>query len=95
MFTIKFYSADGFRQIIQEADSFTILRGEGEAEITLHKRAPQEDCRFDIKEEPSCERPFGYSGPQRFGKAIIENAAGKTTEIIYLRPLPAGIPSAP
>lgn len=90
MFTIKFYSEDGFRQVIQEAESFTILRGAGEAEITLHKRAPLEDCRFDIKDE-SIEMPIDYAGPPRFGKAIIENAAGRTTEIVVLRPLPTRI----
>lgn len=95
MFTIKFYSADGSRQIIQEAESFTVLRGSGEAEITLHKRSPLEDCRFDIKEEPSIEKPFGYDGPPRFGKAIIENAVGRTTEIIIIRPLPGGVRSVP
>lgn len=82
MFTIKFYSTDGFRQIIHEADSFTILRAAGEAEITLHRRAPLEDCRFDVKDgEPNT------SDPPRFSKAIIENSSGKTTEIVYLRPL--------
>jgi len=41
MFTIKFYSNDGCRQIIREADSFTILRcprgpdDDGSAEITM------------------------------------------------------------
>ena len=77
MFTIKAY-ADGFITRILEADSFTILDGpNGTREITLH-RDSGEDVRIDV-----CQKP---SGPDRFPyyqKAIIENAAGKTTEIIH------------
>jgi hypothetical protein len=87
MFTIKFYSGDGCRQIIREAESFTILRTPPEctdpkgAEITLHQKSG-ESCRIDIADD-------GPSGPKRaegwppiFAKAIIENAAGRTTEIV-------------
>lgn len=85
MFTAKFYSHDGCRQIIKEAESFTILRspigGDGGAEITLHQKNG-DSCRIDIVED--LPRPEGW--PPVFGKAIIENAAGRTTEIIALRP---------
>lgn len=84
MFTIKFYSCDGYRQIIKEAESFTILRGDGEAEITLHQKLPHEDRRYDIKDDK--ELPATDYRPPRFGKAIIENASGRTTEIIVLGP---------
>jgi len=88
MFTIKFYSDDGYRQIIKEAESFTILRandGTGEAEITLHRKNPAEDVRYDIKHNlPGA--PAGDPWPARFGKAIIENASGRTTEIVALNP---------
>jgi hypothetical protein len=84
MFTIKLYSDDGYRIIVKSAESFTILRSEdGEAEITLHQRNPGDDCRIDIK---SGNPAPGW--PPVFAKAIIENAAGKTTEIIALRPVP-------
>lgn len=92
MFTIKFYSGDGCRQVIREAESFTILRcrpgpeDDGTAEITLHQKNPSDDYRIDIKDDGTLGLPFGYSGPPRFAKAIIENLAGKTTEIVYLRP---------
>jgi hypothetical protein len=91
MFTIKFYSGDGCRQVIKEADSFTILRSphsddDGTAEITLHQKNQADDCRIDIADN-------GPNGPNRaegwppvYGKAIIENAAGRTTEIVCLRP---------
>lgn len=87
MFTIKFYSSDGFRQVIREADSFTILRNsQGTAEITLHQKSAGESCRIDIDDD---NKPRDAGWPPAFGKAIIENAAGRTTEIIVLRPLPA------
>jgi hypothetical protein len=90
MFTIKFYSNDGCRQIIREAESFTILRApinstepDG-AEITLHQKSG-ESCRIDIADDGpnGTIRPDGW--PPAFAKAIIENAAGRTTEIIGLR----------
>lgn len=85
MFTIKFYSQGGFRQVIKEAESFTILRAEdGTAEITLHQKNQADDSRIDINDDGP--KPDGW--PPRYSKAIIENAAGRTTEIIALRPLP-------
>jgi hypothetical protein len=84
MFTIKFYSTgrnspDGYRQVIKEAESFTILRGDdGTAEITMHH--PNGDFRLDVNDAPA---PDGYV--DRFESAIIENASGKTTEMIALR----------
>lgn len=86
MFTIKFYSADGCRQIIEQADSFTILRspigsGDDGAEITLHRKNG-ENCRIDIVGDGHPAREEGW--PPVFAKAIIENAAGRTTEIIAL-----------
>lgn len=84
MFTIKLYQDKG-RQKIMAAESFTILRGGSnlsEAEITLHQKNG-DGVRYDIKAEP----PENYDGPTIFQKAIIENMAGKTTEIIQLRPM--------
>jgi hypothetical protein len=84
MFTIKLYQ-DAGRQKIMAAESFTILRGgdnPSEAEITLHLKNG-EGVRYDIKAEP----PQDYEGPTIFQRAIIENMAGKTTEIIQLRPM--------
>ena len=82
MFTIKLYQDTG-RQKIMAAESFTILRGHpgDEAEITLHQKNQNDDIRYDIRPEP----PEGYEGPTIFQRAIIENMAGKTTEIIQLR----------
>ncbi|HXI43853.1 MAG TPA: hypothetical protein VNH83_27980 [Bryobacteraceae bacterium] len=92
MFTIKFYSSDGFRQVIKEAESFTILRSEdGTAEITLHQKNQADDCRIDINDD---DKQYTEGWPMRYGRAIIENAAGRTTEIIYLRPLPGLAPRA-
>jgi hypothetical protein len=85
MFTIKLYQ-DAGRQKILAAESFTILHGgnNGEAEITLHQKNQNDDIRYDIRPElPTLE---GYEGPTIFQRAIIENMAGKTTEIIQLRP---------
>jgi hypothetical protein len=84
MFTVKFYQSF-HRQVIEQADSVTILKDEesGTAEITLH-RTIGIDVRRDIKDER--DRKDSYE-PPFFDKAIIENAAGKTTEIIVLRPI--------
>jgi hypothetical protein len=89
MFTIKLYSHDSFRQKILQAESFTILRGDdGGAEITLHQ-ADGDGIRYDV----APERPLANGDlRQFFGSAIIENAAGKTTEIIRLGP---GNPNLP
>lgn len=89
MFTIKLYSDNGCRQRILSAESFTVLRmgsspGGDEAEITLHQKDQNNDVRYDIK--PHAPLPNDYSGPVIYQRAIIENAAGKTTEIIQLRP---------
>lgn len=88
MFTIKFYRDDGYRQRILEAESFTILRDQmGNAEITLHRQpgpnGEYRDERFDINHsDPQC------SGmPERFDRAVIENALGKTSEIVTVRVL--------
>ncbi len=91
MFTVKFYSGNGYRQKILSAESFTILRGGSspggdEAEITLHQKNPNDDMRYDIKSD--VEMPVDYAGPPIYQRAIIENSAGKTTEIIQLRPAP-------
>lgn len=86
MFTIKLYTGstshpDGYRQRILSADSFTILRSpDGSGEITLHRKTG-DDQRVDIG-DPAKRRP---DWPEVFERAIIENAAGKTTEIIGLR----------
>lgn len=91
MFTIKFYSEDGCRQRIYEAQSFTILRapkdstGPGpawtvDAEITLHQKSQGEDFRVDIGHDIKGNRPLLW--PPLYQKAIIENASGRTTEII-------------
>lgn len=79
MFTIKVY--EGLKQRIYAAESFTILRGDnGEAEITVHTKDSRDDFRLDV-------RHAGLDEPARvFDKAIIENAAGKTTEVITLGP---------
>jgi hypothetical protein len=87
MFTIKVY--EGSKQRIYAAESFTILRGDnGEAEITVHTKDNREDFRLDVRHaEPD--------DPARvFDKAIIENAAGRTTEIIALGPYPLKSPRA-
>lgn len=86
MFTIKFYSESGFRQRILEAESFTILRDQsGGAEITLHQKNSNDDIRMDVRGDAS-DVP---SGPPTYNRAIIENAAGKTTEIVTPSPFGA------
>lgn len=85
MFTVKLYSGDGCRQIIREAESFTILRSptnSDEAEITLHQKDGVGSCRIDIGDERS---PRQEGWPPIFAKAIIENSAGRTTEIVGQR----------
>ena len=86
MFTIKFYSDDGCRQVIKSAESFTILRAPdmcSDAEITLHQKSQADDCRIDIV-PAGTERLEGW--PPTYQTAIIENALGKTTEIIKAGP---------
>jgi hypothetical protein len=86
MFTIKLYSGPGERQVILAADSFTILRDKaGGAEITLHQKGG-DSTRYDVGADiGKPTRPEGF--PPVFDRAIIENAQGKTTEIISQRPI--------
>lgn len=90
MFTIKLYSHDSYRQKILKAESFTILRGDdGGAEITVHQVDQNDDRRYDV----APDQPQAIDDPrQLFGSAIIENAAGKTTEIIRLGPSNPNLP---
>ena len=82
MFTVKAYEGDKLR--LFEADSLTVLRDQGEAEITLH-RTIGEDMRIDVKDREEKAEAFW---PSRFDQVIIENSAGKTTEIIRYLGLP-------
>lgn len=77
MFTIKLYA--GWRTAIYAADFLTILRDDEGAEITLHRKSG-DDIRFDVC--PDVGKPIIVGEPARFTKAIIENAVGKTSEII-------------
>ena len=89
MFTIKLYGDLGHRQRILEAESFTILRVSDGFEVTLHRppSMAHDDCRYDIKNawpEPKTSDEQQGQWPARFDRAIIENAAGKTTEIVSI-----------
>lgn len=87
MFTIKLYADLGARMRIHAADDFTILSvlekdtpmGGEWVEITAHRKIGV-DIRFDIG--PSPYTPEGGV----WDKAIIENAMGRTTEIIDMQP---------
>ena len=89
MFTLKFYSDNGLRQRVLSAESLTILRAEdGAAEVTLHQKNTNEDTRIDI----SWDLPSTSYAPPTYQQVIVENAAGKTTEIITLGPDPKDLP---
>lgn len=76
MFTAKFYTRTG-RCVIHEAESFTILGDAEGHEVTLH-RANGDDIRLDLNDDP--ESPENW--PARYQRLVIENANGKTTEMI-------------
>lgn len=94
MFTLKLYNWNGARIDIVEVESFTVLRNakgspgtpeqpmtprEGYyalAEISAHLKNG-ESRRYDIQGHGDPSWPIAS-----FEKAIIENAAGRTTEII-------------
>lgn len=84
MFTIKLYKNSGAYRRVYEAESFTILatnQGSSDgpchdwSEITAHLKSG-DSLRFDIGNSP-----YDPTGG-RWEKAIIENGAGRTTEII-------------
>lgn len=94
MFTVKLYSNNGARQRIVDGESFTILRspkliGSSQcarnitAEITVHQKNSNEDRRYDVG---AYLPDTTEEGPELFEKAIIENALGRTTEIIVYTP---------
>lgn len=82
MFTLKFYDSDAFRTRIEAADSITILRGACGMEITLHRNSGN-DIRIDLAER---QMPVP-NAPPAYHRVIIENGAGKTTEIIHAPPV--------
>lgn len=86
MFTIKLYRDGGYSQRILEAEGFSIIRPQGGgAEIMLHRplgpNGEYRDERFDV----SAQEPPNDQGPY-YERAIIENAMGKTTEIVAISP---------
>jgi hypothetical protein len=90
MFTVKFYSGDGFRQVVHSAESLTILRDEsGDAEVTLHQKNQVDSFRVDVKDVHS-DKPRDPGWPPVFQKMIVENAAGRTTEILAVGQVPSG-----
>lgn len=85
MFTIKLYS-DGGRTRIMTAESFTILRDPaGCAEITLHQKNQTDDSRVDVG---PADDGRDVNWPSLYQRAIIENSAGRTTEMISAPPAP-------
>lgn len=98
MFTIKLYKYDGTNTRIYEAESFSVLRSPSNrapwwAEITAHMKDASAGIRFDVGDSPY--QPSGGI----WEKAIIENAGGRTTEIIgndvpYRAPEAQGDPQA-
>lgn len=85
MFTIKLYS-DGGRTRIMAAESFTILRDPaGCAEITLHQKNQTDDSRVDVG---PADDGRDVNWPSLYQRAIIENSAGRTTEMISAPPAP-------
>lgn len=77
MFTAKFYGLNG-RTKIHEADSFTIIKFDDVHEVTLH-RANVDGFRIDLSDD---EPPNDYPLDQYYQRLVIENANGKTTEMI-------------
>lgn len=89
MFTIKLYADGAYRMKIMQADEFTVLRsfsdaGDAWSEITAHRKSG-DDIRFDVGNSPAL--PDGGV----WEKVIIENAAGRTTEIIGYDRIPMSI----
>jgi hypothetical protein len=83
MITVKLYR-DG-KTRIYEAGSVTILRSVGvfsDSEITLHGIPGHDDLRVDVTQrEENPESPVTH-----WDCAVIENANGKTSEIIRTHP---------
>ena len=89
MFTLKFYSADNVKTRVFDADSLTILRDGGDAEIILHQRIG-EDFRIDVS--GNNKRPAGW--PPVFQRVIIESGFGRMTNRPLVAAIPAELPSA-
>jgi hypothetical protein len=90
MFTLKVLRDHpmGGQTKIVEAESFTINKCYGGAivEITAHRPLGQEDIRFDIGQLVSIPSDSLGAHNELWDRAIIENSAGKTSEIFH--PLP-------
>jgi len=81
MFTLKLYQADKLR--IVECVSVTVYRWEnGSAQVTIHEKIPGFDTVACVGDPPV----MAGDGSPIYDRAILENAAGKTTEIINAFP---------
>ena len=93
MFTLKFYKyakeSIGERIVIRQAENITILRDTDGAEITMHTSSGDQrlDVGFHNTVRPECF-------PDCFDRLIVENAAGKTSEIVSFLPSPAAMLAA-
>lgn len=80
MFTLKLYGAEEFRQVIRQADSFTILRPkDGHVEISAH--TADGSYLYDLY-APNLMPDYESAVPI-FARAIIENEKGRTTEMVW------------
>lgn len=83
MFTLKLYQADKIR--IVECESVTVYRwANGAAQVTLHQKPGGFDSVACVGDPP----PMAADGSMVYDRAIVENASGKTTEMIYPEPRP-------
>lgn len=93
MITVKLYAEGDFRQRVIECESVTVLRPANCAiELTLHGMRVEgeiSDRRFDLIGHPSALTPDNDAIP--WERAIIENANGKTSEIIFANGHPSAL----
>lgn len=93
MFTVKLY-ANGKQRILSCESVTSYAWDHGTAfQLTLHQRDAAQDAAYNVGDPAGC--PQSCSGEIWWERAIIENATGKTTQIIshgYMGDLPPGSP---
>jgi hypothetical protein len=95
MFTVKLYSHSGYRQVILEAESFTILHNQdGTREVTLHRPLGPSGEYNDVRHDIGPEQERDCIQPSLWARAIIENAAGRTTEMVNYDAIIRSVPKA-
>lgn len=87
MFTLKLYGNGRIR--IVSAESFTVYQYNNFAcQITAHQKDQGDDRCFYVGDDRACDVAIISEREVWYSRAFIENASGRTSEVIEPPPMP-------